>query len=79
MQSFGSGSEVKLYLGRRFLRREYNIKMDLKVAGWEIVNRINPSHVKDKCAVSNMVMYRCVRGISLLAEEPMSFKEDSVP
>jgi len=34
--------------------------MNLKDAGWEIVNRIDPAHVKDKCAVLNTVMYRCV-------------------
>jgi hypothetical protein len=67
MQNFGTESEVKLCRGRRFLRREYNIKMDLKDAGCEIVNRLNPAHGKDKCAVLNTAMYRCVRGISWLA------------
>ena len=79
MQSFGTESEVKLRLGRRFLRREYTIKMDFKDTGWESVNRINPAHVKDKCAVLNTVVYRCVRGISWLAEDPVYFKEVSVP
>jgi hypothetical protein len=32
------GIEGKKSLGRRFLRREYNTKMNLKDAGWKIVN-----------------------------------------
>jgi hypothetical protein len=79
MQSFGTESEGKKCLGRRFVRHEYNIKMDLKDAGWETVNWINPAHIRDKCAVLNTVIYCCVREISWLAEEPVSFKENCVP
>jgi hypothetical protein len=42
------------------IRRDYNIKINLKDAGWKIVNGINPAHIKDKCTVMNTVMNRCV-------------------
>jgi len=63
----------------RFLRRKYNIKMNLKDNGWETVNWNNPAYVKGKCAVMNTVMYCCVREISWLAEDTVSFREDFVP